>query len=161
MMSEELELYSEGAIRVTQPQPGRAVPGAGECHTSLQLLVQAVWQVLCHGFQPCTDLLHTYNSMSSLCLGTPLFLIVQKHQWQLYKIVHTKGFLETKKLPSLTFFSMSANYSNSAMKCKRRWMCYHTDKCSERQPQILHTAKSTSAPAQCFSEEEEGHTVLL
>lgn len=43
---------------------------------------------------------------------------------------------------SPTLFSIPANYFNSAMKCKRRWMHCGV----EKQPQRLHTAKNRPQP---------------
>lgn len=56
---------------------------------------------------------------------------------------------EACRLVSLTLLSISADYFNSAVKCKRRWMYYGDDEHSERQSQRLHTAMSRSQPQPC------------
>lgn len=53
---------------------------------------------------------------------------------------------EARRLVSLALLSISANYFNSAVKCKRRQMHYGVGKRSGRQSQRLHAAKNRSQP---------------
>ena len=66
---------------------------------------------------------------------------------------------EACSLVSLTLLSISANYFNSVMKCKRRWMHYVVEASWKAVPETAHSQEQIPASAQCPSEEEEGHTV--
>lgn len=126
-------------------------------YTSPQVLVQAVWQVLCDGSQPCADVLCAWNGMSFLCSGTRIAKnVIDSHTHSLCQ----KGLIKTKKFTGLCF---SAYFLYQQITSVVPWSV-KGDGCI-RDEHVKGSPSNCAQPRRSPnlspvpSEEEEGHTI--